>query len=229
MKSPTTAIASAAAVRARKPAVERSRKGTAKSAGTRVAILEAAVKSLNQYGYRGTNLAQVAELAGVTRGCLQYYFLTIADVILALAQHIEQQQWETYVASLNQRAVGRDPIEKAIDMVASPQEDCYRAARLELIAASRTNPTLRTVLRQAAKQRDDWQRSFTDELFGIPGIADTDRFRGARDLTGIIDEWMFLHVFPDDGASRIEGVREALRVALHALWSRPPKTAGRRK
>jgi AcrR family transcriptional regulator len=190
-----------------------------KSQETRALILEAAVDAIARDGIAGANLTNVARIAGVTRGCIQYYFATTADIVVALTQYVEDQNWKTYVASVERARGGRNLIEVAIDMVGQPIEDRYRAARLELIMAARTTPKLRPLLERAARDIEDAQRAFTDEMFGKPGIADTARFRGARDLTRIISEWMFLHIFPDDDrAERVDGVREALRVALHTLW-----------
>ncbi len=189
-----------------------------KSQETRALILEAAVDAITQDGIAGANLTNVARIAGVTRGCIQYYFATTADIVVALTQHVEDRNWKTYLASVERSRGGRNLIDTAIDMVGQPIEDRYRAARLELIMAARTTPKLRPLLERAARNIENAQRAFTDEMFTKPGIADTPRFRGARDLTQIVDDWMFLHVFPGDRADRVDGVREALRIALHTLW-----------
>jgi AcrR family transcriptional regulator len=203
---------------ARAPASTRSRKHTAKSEDTRGLLLEAAVDSLMRHGYRDTNLLRIATIAGVTRGCLQYYFLTTDDVMLALARYVEERHWQSYTAEVSEAPAANDPVEAAIDMVASPVSDRYRLARLELVVASRTNPALAAVLQEAAFRAENWRREFTGKLFGSPHLADTPSFRGARDLTSIVDDWMFIHTFAGDREQRMKGVRDALRIALHALW-----------
>jgi AcrR family transcriptional regulator len=203
---------------ARVPASTRSRKHTAKSEDTRGLLLEAAVDSLTRHGYRGTNLLRIATIAGVTRGCLQYYFLTTDEVMLALARYVEERHWQSYTGEVGKASGAEDPIEAAIDMVANPLSDRYRLARLELIVASRTNPALAAVLQETACRAENWQREFTGKLFGSPHLADTPSFRGARDLTSIVDDWMFIHTFPGNREQRMKGVRDALRIALHVLW-----------
>ncbi|HEV2651743.1 MAG TPA: TetR family transcriptional regulator [Rhizomicrobium sp.] len=217
---PTSAV-----MPARAPASARSRKHTAKSEDTRGLLLEAAVDSLMRHGYRGTNLLRIATIAGVTRGCLQYYFLTTDEVMLALARYVEERHWQSYTAEVSGARTAADPIEAAIDMVASPVDDRYRLARLELVVASRTNPALAAVLQDAACRAENWQREFTGKLFGSPHLADTPAFRGARDLTSIVDDWMFIHAFPGNREQRMQGVRDALRIALHALWDVEIKSA----
>lgn len=204
---------------------EPSRKLTRKSEQTRLLILEAAVDSLNESGIRGASLAKVAEVAGVTRGCLQYYFMTTEDVLIALARHVARRQWESYESQALQPPEGRDLIEFAIDLVGSPSQDRYRVAQLELLTTARTMPVLRPVLEEGARLVEEQSKRFTGLLFGNAALAETPQFRAARDLTALVNDWMFIKVFPDNRDERIAEVRAALRVALHTLW-RIPKLDG---
>ncbi len=197
------------------------RRMTNKSEQTRLLILEAAVDSVNQFGIRGANLARVAEIAGVTRGCLQYYFMTSEEVLIAMARHVARRTWETYEAQAMNPPDGRDLIEFAIDLVGSPSTDRYRVTQLELLTAARTMPVLRPVLEEAARLVEEQSKRFTAELFGNAALADTPQFRAARDLTALVNDWMFIKIFPDRREERIAEVRAALRIALHTLWRIP--------
>ena len=198
-----------------------SRRITQKSEQTRLLILEAAVDSVNLHGLRGANLARVAEIAGVTRGCLQYYFMTAEDVLIAMARHVAKRTWEAYEAQAMHPPEGRDLIEFAIDLVASPATDRYRVAQLELLTAARTMPVLRPVLEEGAQLVEEQSKRFTAMLFGNAALADTPQFRAARDLTALVNDWLFIKVFPDQREARIAEVRTALRIALHTLWRIP--------
>ena len=198
-----------------------SRRMTQKSEQTRLLILEAAVDSINQHGIRGANLARVAEIAGVTRGCLQYYFMTAEDVLVAVARHVAQRNWDIYEAQAMNPPDGRDLIEFAIDLVGSPDNDRYRVTQLELLTAARTMPFLRPVLEEGARLVEEQSKSFTARLFGNAALADTPQFRAARDLTSLVNDWLFIKVFPDEREERIAEVRSALRIALHTLWRIP--------
>ena len=211
----------------RAPRAERSKRVTPKSEQTRLLILEAAVDSVNQYGIRGANLARVAEIAGVTRGCLQYYFMTSEDVLIALARHVAQRTWETYEAQALNPPEGRDLIEFAIDLVGSPSSDRYRVAQLELLTAARTMPVLKPVLEESARQVEEQSKRFTAQLFGNAALADTPQFRAARDLTALVNDWLFIKIFPDARDDRIAEVRAALRIALHTLWRIPSLDSAR--
>ena len=204
-----------------KPDPSPRRRATPKSERTRALILEAAVDTLNQYGYSGANLARVAEIAGLTRGAVQYYFMTTLDINIALADYVGRRIWETYEAQALNPPGGRDPIEFAIDLVASPAEDRYRVARLELLTAARTTPELRPVLEASARLVEEQAKRFTGLIFGNPALADIPQFRAARDLTSLVNDWMFVHVFPEDRDQRSADVIAALRIALHTLWRSP--------
>lgn len=53
-------------------------------------LLDAAVEVFSTYGYRATRLEQVAELAGVTKGTIYYYFDTKEDLLTqALESRVE--------------------------------------------------------------------------------------------------------------------------------------------
>jgi AcrR family transcriptional regulator len=203
------------------PRAASARRMTQKSEQTRLLILEAAVDSVNRHGLRGANLARVAEIAGVTRGCLQYYFMTSEDVLLAMARHVAQRNWEAYEAQAMNPPEGRDLIEFAIDLVGSPSTDRYRVAQLELLTAARTMPVLRPVLEESARLVEEQAKRFTARLFGNAALADTPQFRAARDLTALVNDWMFIKIFPVDREARIAAVRAALRIALHTLWRIP--------
>ena len=194
---------------------------TAKSEQTRLLILEAAVDAVNTYGVRGASLGRIAEQAGVTRGCLQYYFMTTEEVLIALARHVARRNWEMYEVQALNPPLDRDVVEFAIDLVGSPSQDRYRVVKLELFTAARTMPELRPVLEEGARLVEEQAKRFTGLLFGNPGLADTPQFRAARDLTALVNDWLFMKIFPDNADERIAAVRSALRVALHTLWRIP--------
>lgn len=206
---------------ARSSASARPRRVTPKSEQTRNVILEAAVDCIERYGFHGTNLSRVAEMADVTRGCLQYYFMTTEDIAVALVRHVARRHWELYESRAFNPPPGRDLIEFAIDLVANEGEQRYRIARLELLTAARTTPVLQPVLEAVAQEGEAQLKRFTGVIFGNPALADTPQFRAARDLTQLVSDYLSLQVFPSDRKERMRSVREALRISLHTLWRIP--------
>ena len=198
------------------------RHGTPKRDRSRRQILEAAVDSLVQNGYHRTSLSEVGRLAGVTRSGLQYHFPSLDDLLAALADHVLQWEWHVYEELTREPPPGRDPLDYAIDFVANPEEERYLIARLELVTAARTTPWLQARLETAAAEVDALGRRFVDKLFDRPGISDTERFTAARDLSSLLNGWLFAHIFPPgQRQARARGVLQALRVSLYTLWGLP--------
>ena len=60
----------------------------ARSARTRQAVYEAAVRSLDEFGYAETSVMKVQSLAGVSRGALTHQYPTKESLIVAVAQRL---------------------------------------------------------------------------------------------------------------------------------------------
>lgn len=176
---------------------------------------------VDRYGFHGTNLSRVADIAGVTRGCLQYYFMSTEAIAVALVRHVAEQHWRIYEQRALSPPPGRDLIEFAIDTVANDAEQRYRVVRLELITAARTTPVLQPTLVQIAGEWEERSKEFTAKIFGNSALADMPQFRAARDLAQLVGDYLPVQVFPSDREERIRSVREALRIALHTLWRIP--------
>jgi AcrR family transcriptional regulator len=65
----------------------------------RAAIVEAAVTLFATKGYRGTSIAAVAELAGLTDAGVLYHFRTKASLLLAVLQHHDEHYGEMVLES----------------------------------------------------------------------------------------------------------------------------------
>lgn len=68
---------------------------------TRLAILDAALELIYQKGYAATNLQDIAEHLGATRGAVYWHFKNKQDLLFKLAESID----ETIDHQLNQKAL----------------------------------------------------------------------------------------------------------------------------
>ena len=57
----------------------------------RTQLLECAIRHFSQKGYVATNLLEIAEEAGVSRGPLYYYFSNKADLYVAAVDYMIEQ------------------------------------------------------------------------------------------------------------------------------------------
>src|SRR5918994_4483540 len=100
-----------------------------RSGRTRLHILEAARRLLEEHGYHGTGLEAVAASAGVSRQSIYLHFGSKAQLMLALVAHVDE---EAGLAELAE-AVDRAPSALAalgsfVELVATLTPRVYRTA-----------------------------------------------------------------------------------------------------
>ncbi|MGY1623070.1 TetR/AcrR family transcriptional regulator [Geodermatophilus sp. SYSU D00965] len=150
------------------------RSRSARTAGSRALILDAAVACLVEEGYAGASTLAVQARAGVSRGRLLHHFPNRAELLVAAAEHLST----TLLAAVRERAAalmadqpaGPERVDRAIDLMwATFQEPPFRAAT-ELWTAARTDPELRAALRAEERRLRAAIRAVADEIWG-PEIA----------------------------------------------------------
>jgi AcrR family transcriptional regulator len=132
-----------------RPTGPRSR--SARTADSRLLILDAAVACLVEDGYAGASTLAVQARAGVSRGRLLHHFPSRAELLVAAADHLASTKLEEVrlrsAALMADGPTGRERVDRAIDLMwATFQEPPFWAAT-ELWTAARTDPALRAALR----------------------------------------------------------------------------------
>jgi AcrR family transcriptional regulator len=129
-----------------------------KSAAMQSRLLEGTLSCLTDLGYRGTSTTEICRRAGVSRGAQLHHFPTKSALVAAAVEQILQRRIEELRTLLGQLA-DRPPA----DDLSSIFEFLWRVYRsnafyawLELLVASRADPTLRALLK-------DIDRRFTDQ------------------------------------------------------------------
>ena len=95
-------------------------------AARRQQIVEAAIATVNDLGYHGASLAQIAARAGISKSIISYHFDGKEDLLLAVVNHVFERAGEQIEA-----AVGREstPSDKLV---------AYARTYLNFIADNRT-------------------------------------------------------------------------------------------
>jgi AcrR family transcriptional regulator len=127
------------------------RSRSARTADSRLLILDAAVDCLVEEGYAGASTLAVQARAGISRGRLLHHFPSRAELLVAACDHLVTTQLEEVrrrsVALMADGPTGRERVDRAIDLMwATFQEPPFWAAT-ELWTAARTDPALRAALR----------------------------------------------------------------------------------
>lgn len=118
-----------------------------RSADTRKALLQAAIKSLHQYGYSATTTISVAEIAGVSRGAMLHQFRTKSDLMTFVVESVYEDELKVYDEIL--KGVD-DPRQRLLTYPRVSWEVLGRPsglAVLEIMQGSRSDPELAEKLR----------------------------------------------------------------------------------
>lgn len=94
------------------PATRRTQ--TERSEHTRQRLVQAVLKSLQAYGYAGTTISQIVEIAQVSRGALLHHFATKAELIEAAAQQLVKTIYKQFNQAVQQLSPSKNSLEDFI-------------------------------------------------------------------------------------------------------------------
>lgn len=124
---------------AREPQQERSR-------STRRALLDAAVACISELGWTGATVAMIAERAGVSRGAAQHHFPTREDLVVAIVEHLGEQQVHHLRARAAELPPGPPRTEPVVAMLLELYTGTAFRAALHLWVAASTDRALRAAV-----------------------------------------------------------------------------------
>jgi AcrR family transcriptional regulator len=137
---------------AREDLVEQGSWRQRRSVETRKLLLEAAIDSLNRYGYASTTTQLIIEIAQVSRGAMLHHYATRMDLIAALIDYLLHRRAQMFKAaeSLSEadRRLGIVGVEVLWGNMLSREYEAY----FELCAAARTDPDLMAILLPKTQQ-----------------------------------------------------------------------------
>jgi AcrR family transcriptional regulator len=123
-----------------------------RSAETRRRLLEAAIACLNERGYTGTTTTEIAGRAGVSRGAQVHHFRHKEELVIGALEHLCVRRLAELEYAFEELPVGG--LEFRLDALIDLMWAAFRGpsfyAWLELLVASRTEPTLRAAVRETS-------------------------------------------------------------------------------
>jgi len=205
--------------RGRTPSGRRSqRHATPKSVETHRKIIEAAIDCFVEVGYHRTTMSRIAAEAGVTRGCMQYYFPSTASVLSAAADYLAKKLWGGHLVEILRGSGGAESLERALDHFFDLRSDRYYVAWIELVAASRTEASLRPLISKGYAAAEGVRRQASELLFGPGADVDDSDYQAVADLVRLVTEALTLS--PPSDETRTRAVISAVKAEAYALWAR---------
>ncbi len=189
---------------------------TPKSQQTYQHVLDAAVECFRDLGYHRTNMSNIAERAGVTRSRVQYYFDSTDHLLSDAAYALLSRVWGRYLEKLYSgadRSAG-----DAFDELMNLRHDRDQIAWLELVAASRSEPTLRRVVERAQRDLDEQAMNAQRKLLNIDTPQAEAKLRVVSDLVRLLLDALTLSAITIDREQRIDALLAAFKSMLTGYW-----------
>ena len=164
-----------------------------KSALTRQAILEAAVRCFVEHGYANTTTAMIAHEASVSRGAMMHHFPSRSAVMNAVVGYLHVRRLNEYRALMTDidspdrtltRAEIRVSVETAWKYVNLPSFIAYQ----ELLGAARTDPELAESVGEVER---DFEREFLKTVRSVfPHWKQVKSLQAAHELVQFVMQGM---------------------------------------
>jgi len=143
--------------------------GSTRSAGTRRALVEAAVETLKDHGYAGASARAIAERAGSNQGLVFYHFGSVANLLLAALDAVSADRLEKYNAAVDKVGSPAQLVDVASAIFREDLDAGYVTVLVEMIAGAGSTPGLGA---QVAARIGPWfefaRRAIEKTLGGSP-------------------------------------------------------------
>jgi AcrR family transcriptional regulator len=146
----------------------------------RAKLLSAAIDLICDRGFAETTMADVAKLAGFTRGAIQHHFECRDDLVLEIIRSVENQISDLFDSmSLNAGTDLRSRIDLLIDSLGAISRSRAYLAVVQIWISTRSNTQFddevrKSMLRSSASFKRLWFRNFAGDV-PAPAIADCRR------------------------------------------------------
>ncbi len=114
----------------------------ARSAGTRRALIDAAVETLKKDGFVGASARAIADEAGSNQGLIFYHFGSVSDLLLAALDAVSAERLEQYSQRVAAAGSPTELVEAATDVFRTDLDAGYITVLVEMIAGASSSPDL---------------------------------------------------------------------------------------
>jgi AcrR family transcriptional regulator len=160
-------VTSVAAAKGVKPGKPR-RTQDERSATTRALLLDATIDCLFDLGWAGTTTTEIAERAGVSRGAQLHHFPTKKELVATAVERLLERRLEEFRHGFATLPEEVDRAKAVVDLLWSMFSGPVFYAWLELLLASRTDPSLRKTCEEINRRFGEGARRAFREVWPPP-------------------------------------------------------------
>ena len=183
----------------------------ARSAETRVRLLDATIDCLLERGYAGTSTPEVCERTGLSRGALLHHFPTRQDLVIeAVGRLVSRMGVESLAHAARAAREGKtgDSLDRMFEVVWQDFRQPLFHAALELWVAARTDADLHRSLYASERVRGRGIIKFYEVIAGA--VSEVPGFAEMLELT--------LHLMRGMALQRLIRPDDQRRSELYAIW-----------
>ena len=169
---------------------------------TRRQLIAATVDSIPTKGFAETTLAKVSKLAGVSRGLVNFHFVSKEKLLNETLEQLEEEYAESWKKALEE--ADKDPVSQLVALIESDFHPrvCTRkkvAVWYAFLGEARSRPTYTTVCQSWDRRFSEVMQRCCKDVAEYGGYSDIDYRIVARGLGALIDSlWRDLMLSPMD-------------------------------
>ena len=113
-----------------------------RSAGTRQALIVAAISALRDVGFAGASAREIARRAGCNQSQVFYHFGSVVELLLAALDEVSASRMDAYRSLLDQATTLSGLVESAETILTEDLDSGYVAVLVEMVAGAQSVPGL---------------------------------------------------------------------------------------
>jgi len=116
--------------------------GTARSANTRRALVDAAIETLKEHGFSGASARAIAERAELNQGLVFYHFGSVANLLLAALDAVSESRMVRFSAAVTSVSSPAELMDVAAQIFREDLDTGHVTVLVEMIAGASSTPGL---------------------------------------------------------------------------------------
>lgn len=183
---------------------------------TRQKLIEATIECLAKYGYAGSQLGLISDIAGVSRRPRQYYFPTRTSLMSEVWHSIRRHDDEMFEQLIDDSQSLSDRVELIVDSAMKKYKTSRYLADLHLKLAVRSDEELALELLPLMEERESQADAMWVSLFSELGKPESQliaiRYLHVSLLRGLAIEYI-----SRDDLSKLPDLEEEFKRTMHAV------------
>ena len=145
--------------------------GTARSANTRRALVDAAIETLKEHGFSGASARAIADRAELNQGLVFYHFGSVANLLLAALDAVSESRMVRFSAAVTSVSSPAGLMDVAAQIFREDLDTGHVTVLVEMIAGASSTPGLGAEVASRIAPWFTFTQNAIDSTFGASPFA----------------------------------------------------------